>query len=415
MDPKFVALVRYDFCSEAKHEDILNTLSKVYGSDGDEYGGATFSGGSWSHVIFGDEPEFGQDMPDFEFVRTIVNQRVRHVVDVTTVAMLTEQQMQKIAEYEERRASPFLADLLESLQQVSERIPTVVKTTPDSNPSIVYVEPEERIKPEYEDGVPIPESVYANGINRDLLTNYHLTLVGNSTYWGEDIVNSWTVAQRLGRLAVLNLSSTHNDVNDDWITGPVWLRRLDRLRPYLRAYHWLNHRLDEIAEFSTDTHGVEKPTQSYGDTGIESLLEEQQDLGALREDWTDFFTRTYDEIEELRNQFGPRGIEELEESNATTLPNPENAPIGFLEEPLPIDDYYRENVEILFDRLENSLQRVGEKQEQISNLVHDQIQVKATQSNLELQKSIQWLTKMLLVLTIVLIIVELGPTFVSAL
>lgn len=411
VEPKFVAVVRYDFCAAADEEELLNELERIYDSEPQEHGWHTFGGGGGSHTMFGDAPDIDPDEAGFRYVRTSVEQRVERIIDVTTVAILSTTQVDNIKTWDESRASPYVGELLETLEEISAQIPTVVKTSQHRNPSMVYVEPDEQIDARYdENGGLIPESVYKEGISREFLSKFQIYLHGAATVWGEDIVNAQAMMQRWGILSVLNLTSTCDNIDEEWEVKPLWLRRLSRLVPYLRGFHWLNYRMDQIQEYDNETHGLsELLSNDSNEMTVQALIGKQKTLAERRERWTDLSIKTMDEWEALQRDFGPRGLDSVKTDDIPTVAQDPESPVRIEGETNPLDHYYKQTVELLFQRTEDSIRRVGEKQEQISNLIHDQIQVKAEESNLDLQNSIRNLTIALAGLTLVLVGIEVLP------
>lgn len=415
MDPKFIAVIRYDFCPISKEEEVYNQLKESYGSKPEEFGGSTFSGGSWSNLIYGDRAYPGSSEREFEYVRSIVEQNTEQIIDITTVGLLSDAQTAEIYDIDDRKVSSYLDDLFSHLDSVSANLPTVVDRSPSTDPSILYCEPVNRIKPDFEEGRPVPESIYGDqdlGIFRKL----RILPQGNTTFWGEDMVNSWASMQRWGKLSVLNLSSTCDNPADDWITTPVWLGRVNRLKPYQRAFHWLSFRLNEIreTEFSKD-FGNSVSNTLTNELDIDSLLSIQQDFGYNRQNWTQFWMKAHDEIDDLRWSFGQEGIDGRTDSSATVFHDAEDSGIFFAETPLPLDDYYLENVKLLLNRITNSIERVDEKQTRAATFLHDQIRARATMANIGLQNRIRSLTLYLLILTTILVALEVAPVLTQLL
>lgn len=411
MEVKLAALVNFDFCHSSDREELEQSLEELYASPGNEYGGAQIGGGSWSRKVYGDFPEdVSEDFPEFRRVVTIIEPEVRHLLDVVTFAELSEDQVRTILEAEEGRAESFRQDLMESVYELLDESPTVVDVESYNYPMILYVEPEERVEIWDEDGeLDRDRLLQLFEGNSDLFNRISFNTSGLVSLLGsEDIVAPQVMMRQWGRLTALNVSSTYerNEERDDTIIGPLWLRRLSDLKPYMRAYYWSRHRLGHLAEVDEQTHGLADLLKESGEADdLENLLRIETELEEIQERWTDVYTRAADELAELRTIF------DMDSSNIEARPLDNEIPKrmegGIIAEDRSLIRHYTDSVLSYLDRLEADLDRIGDKQNRITDFIHDKISVKATESNIQLQKDIKYLTKVLTGLTVALVILTL--------
>lgn len=417
MEPKIAVLVRYDFCHQSDDDELRENLSEVYGNSGEKHGGATFGGGSWTMTTYGGTPDSVEgDFPDFASIKTFVSPNNRHITDIATVAELSESQLAEIEENDSSRTHVLISDWISSLDKIASNIPTVVEVTDHrEKPVILYIEPQERQDISDEDNQISVEKIQSLlKENREFLGKFHFLLGHPISLVGtEDFVTPHSTGDRWGSLTVLNVSSTFEveDREGEEIMGAVWLSRLDsNIKPYFRLYYWFRHRLSDVYEVDERTHGIDElvshPDKDQDD--LDAILDIESDLETLRESWTDTYTKSADELAELkaRHEFLDEAPEEIEHS--ISVPSPAKGVI--IEGENGLVEQYQEDLRILASRLQANLDRVADKQDRISAYVRDMINAKSTETSIQLQREINYQTYLLLILTVFLVLSEFRET-----
>ena len=370
-------------------------------------------GGSWSMKTYHGTPDSVEgDFPDFASVKTFVSPNNRHITDIATVAELSESQLQKINGQDADHTGPLISGWISSLDDIATGIPTVVEVTDlREKPVIFYVEPQtsqdisdesnqisvEKIQSLLRDNREFLEKI-------QFLLGHPISLVGT-----EDLVTPHFTGERWGPLTIFNLSSTFEteDREGEEIMGPVWIRRLDtNIKPYFRLYYWFHHRLSDVYEVDKRTHGIDELVShaNKDQDDLEVILDFEGDLETLRESWTDTYTKSADELAELkaRHRFLEETPEEIQHS--ISIPSPTESAI--IEGENGLVEQYQEDLGILASRLQANLNRVADKQDRISAYVRDLINSKSTETNIQLQREIRYLTRLLLILTVLLVLSE---------
>lgn len=422
MKSKIAVLVRYDFCHQSDDDELHETLSKLYRESGEKHGGATMDGGSWTMTTYSGTPNNVEgDFPEFASIKTFVSPNNRHITDIATVAELSKSQVTEIEENDSSRTHVLIGNWISSLDEIASNLPTVVEVTEHrEKPVILYVEPENQQDISNENSRISVEKIQSIlKENREFIGKFHFLLGHPISLLGtEDLVSPHSSGDRWGSLTVLNLSSTFeaDDREGEEIMGALWLRRLDsNIKPYFRLYYWCRHRLSDVYKIDERTHGIDElvshPDEDQDD--LEAILNIESDLETLRESWTDTYTKSADELAELKAKH--EFLEEAHEEIQHSIPIPAPAEGIVIEGKDGLIEQYQEDLRILASRLQANLDRVADKQDRISAYVRDLINAKSTETSIHLQREVNYLTWLLLILTVSLVLSEFRDTITDVL
>ncbi|WP_430505874.1 hypothetical protein [Haloparvum sp. PAK95] len=402
MEIDLAAIVRFDFCEASSEESLKNQLSKMYDEEGEQFGGPIMgTGETWRRTIYSADGESFGDLPGFEEVFTLVEPDCRHILDVTTVAVLSDSQIRDLTEQDSSRTHVLQNELMESLNGVSESIPSIVDAERRDPPTVFYIEPAEEQEIGRE-GSSIDTEVMHEYLeeHQAFLGKFQFLLGHPIEFTGEDLITPQSSgADGTRSLTVLNTTASYEpQETEPW--GPSWLRRIEGvLKPYFRTDDWLRHRRDLVADIDRETHGINDILKQEPDD-VEAALSSEEDLEALRREWTDVYTKLVDEVAVLREETG--WLDDEERTFATPISPPARP-----EQEVSIFDSYDEHLRELFTIVENDLDRVGQKLGRISQFIHDTVAARTASANVNLQKDIKNLTIILTVLTVVLAILSL--------
>lgn len=397
MEIKTAAMIRYDLCHESKGDLLLSRLQRLYNDEGKQFGESVLGGQQWERYRFEgklhtSDNEFGT----FESVKTFVSFETRHLVDTVTVAELNEEQIKEIEQKEPSRTQYFIDDLAEKLTGIAKRIPTVAPTGFNRQTVQFYVEPAESQPVTGDDGE-VSEKLLAQFLeeNREELRKIHYVVDHPQSLLNEeDLVTPQGTAFPWGKLTVFNLTSPPSSESG---FEPTWLRRLRPLREYLRTYLWFNHRVGLLAELDRETHGIEGLMRngSSESNQFQEVLEIENELDDIRETWTNRYTKTVDEIADLKSrpplQRSHRQQVESVKINEITQGSPVNSLL----------DIYDQQLATLSEQISSDVERIGSKLDEVSNYIQDKINVRATTATLRQQRATNYLTIVILVLTAV--------------
>jgi hypothetical protein len=398
---KLAAVVQFGFYSSDDSEKVEQALKELYGESGETYGGVIMgTGGNWSRTHYSKDQPDDEELSKFSSISTYLAPDNRHVYDAITVGRLSRDSIDSISSADMRTAESVIDNAIDSIEAFSADVPTIPEGERAKRPTVFYVEPAEKLDIGWkEDGLDIGETTQWLEQNRDFLQRIKILLGHPSSVIGtEDILSPHsTGAGFIRRVTMLNTSSTY-DTDRDSKTGPIWLRRIEgALKSYYRSDCWLNYRLIQIGEIDSQTHGTREILSKEG-SDLDYYQSTEKDLEAIRRDWIDVYTKVSDEVEELISDTPTMDEETLCPQREIPIPPPES----HQESPQSLYELYDDHVEELQDSVQKDLDRVGKKLDRLSQFIHDSVTARASETNIQLQKDVTELTRILTWLTVLL-------------
>lgn len=407
MEIETAALIRYDLCHRSKKERLLDNLQTLYDDEGQRQGESVFGGQQWDRFKFeGSLSSLDTEFTEFERTKTFVGFQPRHLVDIVTVAELNSSQIEELEEKQPNRTQFVIGELSELLTSIATEIPTVAPTEFNHQPVHLYIEPKQAQPVTGEEGEIDPEllSAFLEDSREELERIYYHVDHPQSLLDGEDLVTPQGTAFPWGRLTIFNLSAPPATESD---FEPTWLRRLRPLREYLRTYLWFNHRVRLLSELDRETHGIEKLMRNAPSDAsqLQEVLNIENELDNIREKWTDRYTKTVDEVADLRSR------PPLQTPNGQEL---EPVKINEITDGSPVNsllDIYDQQLATQTEQVTSDLDRIGSKLGEVSSYIQDKINVRATTATIHQQRATNYMTVGIVVLTVVLVIIALVDLF----
>lgn len=408
---KLAAVVQFGFYASNDSEAVEQALDEIYGESGDTYGGAVMgTGGTWSRTEYSKVDPESEELSPFSEITTYIEPDNRHVHDVVTVGQLSEDEISRLEEIDIKQAESIISGAFKAVESFTSEVPTVPQGDRAKRPTVFYVEPTEELEFR-QDGIDTEQTVEWLEENRDFLQRIKILLGHPISIVGtEDLLSPHSVgAGFIRRVTVLNASSTYDLENESKI-GPIWLTRIeDALKRYYRSDCWLNHRRTQIGDIDSETHGVEN-LLAADSSDLDSYQSAEKDIEELRRNWVDVYTMVSDEVATLKSDV-PSGEElEITPQQEIVIPPPES----HSEENMSFYKQYVEHLDELHGLVQSDLDRVGKKLDRFSQFIHDSVNARATETNIQLQEDVKRLTRILTWLTVflaVLGIIQLVITF----
>ncbi len=406
----FAAIVFWDFVDEGDEDELLATLSDIYGEEPEKYGGATFGGGSWRTRVFGNETNQIEDTEEFASVRTQVDSNTKGIFDVTTFAVLSEQQIQTVQNEKERSG---LRKVRSSIDEYLIELPTYVDHEGPNHCGLYYVE--------WGDGdllEDLEETTDEALVQK--LQNHHESLYsfafqtgGNlSLYEGKFIISPTATMNLFEGLAVVRREEHPNSgPSDELITSPDWYMGISGLNRYYRLNRWADTRWNRLYEFDTDSDEARESLRKLSSTEIDvdAVLPVSEEIQALQIEFTEFQTRFDAEYQSFRGSFSDRADEGTDRlGNPIDIPLPRPDELDFFERPddesNSVIEYFEDASEDTLEQMDNRYTRVSEKIESLVSSVDSRTRLAATDENLTLQERVRKLTVILTALTVILVV-----------
>ncbi len=405
----FAAIVFWDFVDEDVEDELLTSLSDIYGEEPEQYGGATFSGGSWRTRVAGNDTNDIEDSEEFASVRTLVESNTKGIFDVTTFAVLSDQQIQAVQNEDERSG---LRELRRTIDEYLTELPTYVDHDGPNHCGLYYVE--------WGDGDllgDVPEDTEQAIVEQ--LQSHHKSLYsfgfqtgGNlSLYNGEFLISPTATMNPFEGLGVVRREKHPNSVpSDELITRPDWYKGISRLNRYYRLNQWADRRWDRLHEFDRDSDDARESLLELSATKIDvdEVLPVSEDIQALQIEFTEFQTRFDAEYQSFQNNFSDRADEGTDQfGNPIDIPLPRPDEPDFVERPgdetNSVLEYFENASDHTLEQMDDRYTQVSEKIESLVSSVDSRTRLAATDENLALQERVRKLTVILTALTVILV------------
>lgn len=405
----FAAIIFWDFVEISNEEELLTTLEEVYGAKPEEYGGMTLGGsGGWSHWVAGNQENDIEESEEFESVRTVVQSETKGIFDVTTYAVLSEEQIQSIfVSGNTRRIEKLQSKLAEHLAE----LPTLVDYGDTGHSGAYYAEwaGEDSLVPDA-DGTDTSEIMERLAGELATLSGVGFQIGGLlSLIKGSVFVCPRMLMQPFDGFAVVRRDQ-HPDSEpfDDLIFPPGWAAELDQLRRYYRLKIWTDSRWTRLQQFDTRAQNAREELLSLSSSQIDvdEVLPVSEQIQGLQIEYTEFRTRFETEFRSLQEQLSGG----IEDDPVIDVPydvaiSASNSPVVEMDEhSRSVIEYFQNNAEKTFEQIDDRRELVSNKIDSLVASIESRTRLAATDENLELQNRVTSLTWVLILLTVFLVI-----------
>ena len=424
-----IAILRFDFALSLEEDSIEQGLENWYGQEGESYFETVFGQGQSSEGTYfshsgSRECPIGE-LDHFKSVETSMIRQTQYFTDVVTIGYLADDAVADILEKDDARDD--LEEWRTELRSITDYVPIIAEDVNQGN-ELIQVFPKDGWETFDEDGKLNTAQIHTNlKTASEILGSINFNLSGYISLFvgmgGQHIVIPQIPTQIWNPLiSVQTHSLSSDDGESPWL--PNWVKTLQILTPYFRSHQWLSYRLAQVQDIDEKTYDVSGILNSgigdVSDSDLDALIEDESRLAELRRDWTSVFAQATDEFEELKNHHGEifekqqdqlNQVDSPEIEGEVRIPKPNRS--GLMIGDTSLFDAYRDNLSKRFRSLESILERIGKKQSQIANFIHDDISAKATEANIDLQEDVKLLTWVLVGLTVVLVILTIILVLVS--
>lgn len=417
----FAAIIFWDFVDESDEDELLTTLSQMYGEDVDEFGGPTMGGGSWYHRVAGNQTNEIEATEQFTSIRTLIQSDINGILDVTTFAILSEEQIKTVVNSDHRSG---LEQLQSTLSDYLEKLPTLIDHEGTGHCGIYYAEwgGEQNLIPETED-FEIDDIFDRLEDAHPTLSSFGFQTGGNLSIIDGSAFVSPTVTMNLYKGLGVIRERPHPEAEplDKLVLPPSWYQEISGLQRYYRLYTWANSRWDRLHEFDERGNDERNALSSLSttETDVQEVLSVSQQIQALESEFTEFQTRYAAEYQSLKQEFSERADE------VTNIAGqPYDIPLSRPNEPEFVEraddksnsviEYFEDNSEQTFEQVEELYTRITEKINSLTSTIESRTRLAATHENLILQNRVEglttaltWMTAVLVALTLVLVGIEI--------
>lgn len=231
-----------------------------------------------------------------------------------------------------------------------------------------------------------------------------------------ELIGTQTVGDVWGPLTAINIHDSSSEYTleptETWDL-PRFGILVNQILPFFRAYDWAHYTLadtevvsDEIVDTGSNILEIDADGGEY----LQQLTYHEEELGQTQKYM--YYTKREQELEDVRNLAGRHNYQNSDDDRFTDYEVPVSHPTDTsLRSTIYFEDSlfktYRADIDHLLTKLETNIQGVDEKQTRISGIITDKVVMKGTQSSVELNSQVQWLTRVLVGLTVVLVLLAI--------
>ena len=410
MDIAFAALICWDFVDEADESELLSGLGDLYGEEPESYSGPKMGGGGWFRKVVGNEENRIESETDFTSVRTIVETQVDGLIDVTTIATLSDEQINEVVKSEHRRGHE---SLRLTLEEYLKQLPSLINHDDTGFSGVTYAEwdGDEPLIPDEEE-VELERIVERLNDEMQTLVSFGFQTSGLCSLVLHNVFVAPPISMQPydGLAAIRRGPHDGAEQLDDLILDPGWYHEIKGFRHYYRLKFWVEDRWNRLYEFESQADAAraslsELPTNA----AINDVLNVSEEIQSLQTDFTQFKTR-YD------TEYEGHAAEFKEPTRGTTstfgiqfdTPLPRiDIPDEFLdseEETTSLVEYFDEGADHTLNDVSELAARINRTITSLVNSIESRTRLAATDENLQLQSRVTRLTQVLTGLTIVLVV-----------
>lgn len=327
------------------------------------------------------------------------------IVGMVTFASIPDEERKKVQQEDIKEARNRVTRHIYNFKQFRESVPSI--TNADHPCDIVYLELEEpKLEPEQANSTEVLHDIW-NSCGSEL-NRYYVYFGGSLSTLDVDesvyLLTPRVMSQPLGALSIVNLTPRINEDEETHSDDlPDYFEVIEIIYPYLKLGEWLGFRRNQLKRIDNDLHQVLGISGGSG-RDADELISLQNELVDIQNEWIEASIQLPDELEEMRSEYSDiiAGEEDLDFESSP--PAPEET-LGGTNALMPI---WMSNIQDWLSDVESLREKVGEKHDSTSSYLNNTIMAQSAISNLSLQNEITFLTRVLLVLTAVLLFVEVA-------
>lgn len=408
MEIDFVAIISFDYVESTQEEKVIESLSNMYNREPDSYGGPTLGGGSWSHRVFGNHDKNPlEEESDFKWIRTKVEKNTWGIIDVVSIAILSEKQISNVLTEENGPYSEF-ANIRRRFVELISDVPSIV---PENKGLMCYVGPETELEIRSDERIDVEKAQESLESNGDVLNRFGFTTAGYiSLLKGNVFVAPNILLQPWDRITAVSRDISQDEVAPNEFTmDPSWYRGVDEFQMYLQAYYWSEYMSDELQSIDNRVEKRRDELTDYSENQpeIDSIIKVAEKVQTLRIDWVELRSTFIDSLHQLRRDFEQQSEERIGPFSVpydTPIPKTTKSGLVFGEdESNSLINRYENEIQNRLEFLESNSDRIGKKHNMLIESIGDLINTSSTRENINLQKDVKDLTKILTWLTVILV------------
>ncbi len=410
MKPNFVCIIRFDFCIKSNKKDLKEKLNNLYQCEKKQVlssQGLNFGVQQRKFDVYENKGYY-----NFDYFATVVVNEIDFITDVITIAILSKNQVNQIIEDKVK-----LEHFQDKVNDIRNELPVYTKklfTNHTTAPVITFIRPDshnnifesnnkikqDKIKEFIQKNSKILEKFYFN-------TYKIISLIkGDKNYPPENFV-TFQQDNKWGPLTILNtgLYQKYYLESDTYSATilPTILNDFELIRNLFRGYYWLEYRIEQLSNIdqkSYDLLSQDFKTKDWDDFVILNNKQEE-----LNNKWLKLSQKTFDELynlEEITPFFNYESVDY--EEGFYDYPIEFSHGLNLVGKPNSLVLMYMTEINYLFNKINNDLKRVQEKQNQISTAFHDEINIRSIKTTLSHTKK---MTIIILAATIISLLIAI--------
>lgn len=395
-------ILRFDAVMGNDREEMEEALDDIYEGQKDDFWIHEFGTGT-TQVDYYEGGGSKNVLKNFANLTTIILSEHDHILDVITIAELSKPQLNKIRLYD---GSAFDEDNpvfeFQSLLNISpEKIPTIApkidRAGQQGVPVFNIIVPEGLPKWYTETGEFDNDRITSFFENR---SNYHKVGFNiHSPITGVFLDGEYYLLAtsnpniQWGPTAIIPLR-----VFERGIVVPDWMDCIYILVPYFRMFLWLEYRTELLNELDSKTY---EQSEFFEDSNEKDIADYESRLTIVQNNWSEI-SRVRDELRKFNTEY-KHPIKKDGTGVFIHLDLSREAGIKWSGTHF---DIFKDSLKRVLREFTDDLTRLEEKQTNILDYVTAEISTRASIESVNLQRSLKWLSLVLIGLTIVLILTD---------
>ncbi|WP_380679713.1 hypothetical protein [Salinigranum sp. GCM10025319] len=410
----YVATVHFDFVVQDDKDELIDFLRSLYEDVEDrETMPLSLSGvGERSRSLTFRNPYNLDDFPvrNTDYIDSVFSYAFdlrSSVIGMVTFAFVSDEEKKKIQQEDVKEARNRVTRHVYNFKEFRESIPSI--TDAQSPCDIVYFELEEpKLEPEQAHSTEVLHEMWNDCGGK--LNKYYVEFGGSLSKLDIDgsvyLLTPRVMSKPLGSLSLVNLTPCINEKEDEEMDSdglPYWFEVIEKIYPFLKLGEWLGFRGRQLKDIEQNLHGVLDSSSGGAGRDTDELLSIQNELAEVQDEWVEASVQLPDEMEEMKRLYSDIIAGEVDLDFESSPPAPDGELIWGTKALMPI---WVSKIQEWLSNVESLRERVGEKHDSTSSYLNNTIMAQSSISALSLQDEVTFLTRVLLVLTAVLLFVE---------
>lgn len=406
---EFSSIIQYSYVQKSQEAEIMSTLNNIYMVEKPE---TMYSANVLSYLSQQKSYKYylKENVDHFKLVITIISQDIKKIIDITNIAVLSDETNEKIA-----KGLIEISEIKSYIRVFFTDIKSILERDENYNPLITYVRPKEYLNPYVEDNT-ISILKYSKWISKNCIglqkfgfNDYSILSVLKSKEFGEfENIISNDSSFLWGDLTIVNIGIINKTYLQAGSISPFniteLLSEIEIIKSSFRCYEWFNVKMKELVRVDDESYDLlDTDFSKLKAKKILSIYKEQEATKSLLLKLTN---KTIDEVQDFTITTPFFSESEKYEQNKYDIPIKMSYGMNLINAPNSLLYLYSLELNSFYIKINSDIRRVSEKSKEITNYFHNKI-------NIESIKTTRFHTKLMTFMTLVILAATLLALYIS--